>query len=804
MLRNYFKTAYRNLLKNKVFSFINIFGLAAGIAAFLFIIQYVRFERSYEGYNPHAQNIFRVTLDLYNGAEYVVTDCETYAPVGPMLKDKMPEVLDYARMFHNDGLQEIKVGTETFLDEGIYFADPSAFDIFSLKTLSGDRKNALVDPMQAVLTTSMAKKYFGKTAVVGESIIIDNNLYKITAIIEDVPFNTHLKFGILLSHSTKAKINEWYKEDSFNGNNEYTYLLMAPGTNLDRFNDKLKDFSISLKEKIGDERLKAEHIADIHLYSTKSFEPEPPGNARSVNFLLIIAIFLIIIAWVNYINLATARAVERAREVGIRKVLGSEKSRLVLQFLSESGIVNLLAGGIAFVLFQILLPLFSGITGLPISFLFLNDQYFWYLFAGLLIGGAILSGFYPAMVLSSFRPVTVLKGKFKSSVHGQRLRRGLVIFQFAATVVLLVSMVTVFLQIRHLQNYNLGMNLDKTLVLRAPNLAVPDSVARTLFQSVKTELLREHEVQFVAKSESVPGLSLHELSTTSHVTRLGADKESGSYNYYHYNIDADFIPTMNMKLVAGRNFVEGAANQDEVIINEESVERLGFSSAEDAIGSQITYYTRYQGKPATIIGVLKNFYQRSPKEEHIPMILRYSGWASYFSLRINSENMTATVQHVKSVWNKVFPDHAFYYFFLDEKYGQQYQSDAQFAKVIGMFSFLIILIASLGLFGLSSYTIVQRTKEIGIRKVMGASVGEIVGLLSKDFAKVVMIAALLALPVAWYAMDKWLSNYAIRIHINFWMMALPVLTILLVALLTVSYQTVKTALANPTNSLRQE
>ena len=803
MLKNYLSIAYRNLLKNSAFSFVNIVGLAIGMAAFLFIIQYVRFERSYENFHTNADNIYRITLDLYNGNEYVVTDCEMYAPVGPMIKEKMTEVLDYARMFHNDGLQDIEVGSQKFLEEGIYFADASAFKVFSMEVLQGDESTALSEPYTTVLTESIAKKYFGHTDVVGESLKIDKQLYQITAIIADLPPNTHLKFHTLLSHTTLSKMHEWYKEDSWNGNNEYTYLLMAPGTNLEAFNKKLVALAVSLKDKIGNERFVAEPIKDIHLLSTKSFEPEPPGSAKVVYFMLIIAAFIIVIAWVNYVNLSTARAIERAREVGIRKVMGSLRLQLIFQFLSESVIVNLIAAALAFVFFQAGLPFFRDLTGLPFQLDFIRDVRFWYLFAGLIFAGSALSGIYPAIVLSSFQPSAVLKGKFRSSAHGKHLRKGLVIFQFAATVVLMVCMSAVYLQINYLRSYDLGMNVDETLVIRAPGQEV-DSLMLEKQQSLKTELLRNPVVQHIAVSESVPGLSLHELSTTSNVKKVGEEKSAGSYNYYYVSIDADYIPALSMKLIAGRNFEGGTPNTDQVIINEEAVIRLGFSSPEDAIGSQITFRTRWKGEPATIIGVLRNYYHRSPKEQHFPMLFRYEESGTYFSVKLKTENMPETVAAVKKVWNEVFPNALFHYFFLDETYDQQYQADARFGKVIASFSALAVFIACLGLFGLSAFTIVQRTKEIGIRKVLGASVLEIVHLLSKDFAKVIMIASLLALPLAYFAVEQWLASYAIRINLNIWLFAIPVIIILVIAMGTVSFQTFKTALENPTDSLKQE
>lgn len=804
MLKNYLSIAYRNLLKNKVFSLINISGLAIGMTAFLLIVQYVRFERSYEDFHKNADNIYRVTLKLYNGREFVVTDCETYAPVGPMLKAKLPEVIDFVRMFHNDGLQDIEIGDRKLLDEGIYFADPSAFRIFSIDVLHGDPHNALSQPSQAVITASTAKKFFGSTDVLGKPLKIDKNLYTVTAVIRDLPPNTHLKFNVLLSHLTLNKLHEWYKDDSWNGNNEYTYLLMAPGAKVGAFNEKLADFSVSMKEKIGDEQFTAEPMKDIHLYSTKEFEPEVNGSARTVYFLLVIAVFIIIIAWVNYVNLSTARAVERAREVGIRKVMGSVRRQLVVQFLSESIIINLIAGCLAFILFQVGLPFFRDLTGQPLPLDFITNPGFWYQFLLLLFTGSILSGLYPAFVLSSFNPAAVLKGKFRSSSHGQHLRKGLVVFQFSATVILMVCMVTVYLQVSYLRHYDLGMNVAQSLAIRAPRLDMPDSVSQNNFRSFKTELLRQPGIQSVASSESLPGFSLHELNTTSNLHRVGKEKEGGSFNYYFFSIDAGFIPTLDMKLASGRNFGNGVANMDQVIINEEAVQRLGFSNAEEAVGSKITFRTRWNGEPATIIGVLKNFYQRSPKEKHIPMIFRYQETALYFSLKMDTKDIRKTVASVKNLWDEVFDKSPFQYYFLDAKFNQQYQSDSRFGQVISTFSALAVFIASLGLFGLSSFTISQRTKEIGIRKVLGASVAQIVQLLSKDFAKVVMFAALLALPFAYFAMDQWLSHYENRIRLNIWIFVLPVIIILLIALITVSFQTIKTALANPTSSLKQE
>ncbi len=803
MFRNYINIACRSLLKNKGFSFVNILGLAVGMAAFLFIIQYVRFERGYERYNPYADNLYRITIDFYNHGEYVVTDCETHAPMGPLLKDKFPEVQDFVRMFHFDGLIEVKLGGEKFLEEQqAYYADPSVFKLFALTTLCGDPSKALNEPFKVALSETLAKKYFDRVNVVGETMEVDHNPYQVTAVFKDVPPNTHIKFAMLLSHATVASINSNYKEENWSGNNEYTYLLLNSGIDLAAFNKKLFAFCESLNKlgKLGEGRYVAETMTSIHLHSNKTYEPEVNGSARSVYFLLVIAIFIIIIAWVNYVNLSTARAVERAREVGIRKVMGSLKIQLILQFLAESVLMNILAGMLAFVFFQAGMPLFHMLSGLPEMSGVYTDTAFWLLFAGLLLIGSLLSGLYPAFMLSSFQPVTVLKGKFRSSSHGQYLRTGLVVFQFGATVVLIVCVLTVYLQIRYMRAYDLGMNIDQVLVVRSPQ--IKDSVLNIGFHALKNELMSRAEVKQIANSGSVPGLSLHELSSTSFL-RYGDTSGGTGYEYYYFSIDEAFLPALDINLVAGHNFAGGVPNRDMVIVNTVTTKRLGYARPEDAIGTRITFRSG-DAQYSTIIGVTQNFYQRSPKEAHIPMLFRYRETSDFFSIRLNTKDMQKTLADVKATWHNVFPDAPFNYFFMDEQFARQYKADQQFGSIITSFSVLAVFIACLGLFGLSSYTILQRTKEIGIRKVLGASVVQIVSLLSRDFARIVIVAALVALPLAWWAMQSWLSNYAVRVSLNAWIFIAPVAAILIIALVTVSFQTIRTALSNPTDSLKNE
>ncbi len=807
MFQSYFKIGWRNLVKSKGYSFINISGLALGIACFLFLLSYVRYERSYEDFHKNADNIYRITLDLYKGSEFLMTDCETYAPFGPLAKEKMPEVVDFVRMMNNDNTR-VKIGEQKYLEERSYFADSSVFTIFSFKALHGVLQRALSKPNQAVVTASTAKKYFGRTDVVNETLEAQGGLYKITAVIEDVPTNTHLKFNFLLSHITYPTIQDNYTDYRWeSGNNEFTYLLMAPGTDIIAFNKKLADLSASLKDKINEDRFSAEPIKDIHLYSHKTYEPEVNGNAQTVYALLIIAVFIMGLAWVNYINLSTAKAMERAREVGVRKVMGSARSQLIFQFLTESILVNMVAAAMALMIVKIGSPYFYELTGQPLIDFFQNST-FWYSLAVILVVGIVFSGGYPAIVLSSFDPVTVLKGKFRSSVHGQWLRKGLVVFQFAATTVLIICLSAVYLQIKHLQNYDLGMDISQTLILRAPDKDQADSIYQNKYASFKTELLRDPSIQVVSLSQSIPGSGsvsgLIEMSTTQSIFQFGKDKSGNSFNYSHYPIDADFIPAFSMELSAGRNFEAGVTNQNLVIINEEASKSLGFSSPQEAVGSKITYRI-WGSEYSTVIGVVKDFYQRSPKESHIPMIFRYySGLSGYVTLKVKSNNIKETIDYAKSNWDALFPSSPFSYFFLDEKYNQQYKADAQFGIVMATFSVIAIVIACLGLFGLSSFTILQRTKEIGIRKVLGGSVSQIVQLLSRDFIKWVLVAALLAMPLSYLAMEQWLSTYAVRIDLSVWIFIVPLITIVLISILTVGTQTFKAANTNPVNSLKTE
>jgi putative ABC transport system permease protein len=802
MIATYLRIAYRSLRKNQLFTYINVLGLAISMTAFLFLIQYVRFEYSYESFHVKADDIFRVTTLFYNGSELVANDCETFAPLGPLLQEKLPEVKAYARMYGIDGLINVKTGDKNFLETGMYWADHSVFDVFTYKVLSGQAENALTAPFEVVMTESMAIKYFGRADIIGESIEIDKHAYHVKAVVQDVPPNSHLSYKFLLSRLSFPVVKPWYTDDKWNNNNEYTYILTAPGTDLKTLNEKISKLITGVQEVIPDTRFVAEHIKDIHLYSQKSYEPSPSGNARTITFVLLMAFFVIVIAWVNYVNLSTARSLERAREVGVRKVMGSLRSQLMWQFLSESLIANALAGVIALIILQLAFPLLRMMSGLPTELL-LDDHTFWLIFGALVMGGTLLSGIYPAIVLSSFKPSLVLKGKLQSSSHGRGLRKALVVVQFSITVVLMISLCTVYLQVKHLRNIDLGMNFDQMVVITGRHIRVENSVASQKSRALKSELLRYSEFRQVGRGESLPGVDIQELSTTT-VTRVGKGSSPSGYVYSYIGIDQDYIPTLAMTLAAGRNFEDREEQHDQVIINETAARMLGFVSPQEAVGQLVSFRTRPDTEGSKVIGVLKDFYFRSPKEPHLPMLFYYSNTSDYFAIRTNATDMQSALTDIQSAWNRVYPGTVLSYFFLDDKYNQQYFADVKFGNVMASSSLLIVVIACLGLFGLSSYTIIQRTKEIGVRKVLGASVTGIMRLLCRDFIGTVLMAALLALPAGYWLMEEWLSTYAVRIEQHPLIFAGAVLMVVLLALLTVGTETFRAATRNPVDAIKHE
>ncbi|MEM1136585.1 MAG: ABC transporter permease [Bacteroidota bacterium] len=798
MLKTNFKVSMRVLKRNKIYTVINVLGMSVGLAIALLIMLYAKFELSYEDYNPLAERMVRITIDYLDGETVVEQDCETYPPLAPRMNTDFSEVADFTRAYHIDDIT-VRIDKEAYRESRIYAVDGSFFTLFHYPFLFGDQRNVFAKPYEVVLTETLAKKYFNKTDVVGESILISGieTPFQIKGIIEDSPANTHLKFDVLVSFPTMfAAFGD--KEDNWNGNNTFAYLLLGDKAEYASFLANLTNFNEQLhkEEKLENEKVIAQPMKDIHLYSDKSFEPEKNGDATSVFFLLGVAILIIVIAIVNYINLSTSRSLDRAKEVGVRKVLGSSLTQLRIQFLTESLLINFFAGFCATILIMLSLNEFTNMAGLPTNLTLFTDPFFWGVLLSIILLSSFLSGVFPAFILSSFRPVAVLKGKFSQSGKGVLLRKSLVVFQFTITVFLLVQTLTADQQLKYMKAKDLGLNIERTIVVRSPK----EEILNKNYLTFKKELLNHTQFQSVALSSCVPGLPSHQMSTTTGI-QLTEALEEHNYNFYLYWIDEHFLSTMQMELKAGKDFIEGSKNEQQVIVNEEAIRLWGIPSPEAAIGKEIDFW----GKQATIIGVLKNFHQASAKSAHIPMIFLYDkGFNELASIRTTPGNVKERLALVESIYKATFPNTPFNYFFLDQEYDKQYRADEQFQQVFSSLTGFAILIACLGLFGLVTFTIAKRKKEIGIRKVLGAKIWQIIVLLSKDFVSLVGISMVIATPLTFFIIRSWLERYAYRIDMSIWLFVIPIITVLLISIFTILLKTLQISNMNPVASLKDE
>jgi len=805
MIKNYFKIAWRNIIRHKGYSGINILGLAIGIAACLLILQYVSFELSYENFHANKERIYRVKQDRYDNGKLSTEWAGGAYAVGNSFKDAIPEIEDYVKLVGN-GQVIAEINNQPIKIEKVFFASGSFFKLFTYPLVEGNGKTAFDEPYTAALSETTAKKVFGTTNVVGKAIKLNRNSeYKITAVYKDAPVNSQLKPDILLSYKTFVKMvgPDNNPEAAWEWDGCLTYLLLRKGVNPAVVEKKFKPVvdkftAADMKKYNAAVVYSLMPLRDIHLYSHFMMEPGPNGDGKTVYLLLGIAIFIVLIAWVNYINLATARAIDRAREVGIRKAIGSQRRQLMVQFLSESAVLNGIALILALLIVIIAIPGFNALSGQQLSWSLFANGSFWLGLITLFVLGVFLSGIYPAFVLSGFRPIEVLKGKLISTNQGALLRKSLVVFQFAASLFLLIGTVTVYKQIQFMREQSLGINIDQTLVVTAP-VVQTDSTFLQQMNSFKEALKQQTSVRSVTVSTSIPGESVG--WNAGGIKLVGTD-ESTQKQYRVIGVDYDFMKAYGMKLIAGRIFSKDYGTDDQsVIFNRKGLEQLGFTKPAEALGKKIDFW----GKQYTIAGVTENFHQQSLREAFEPLIFRLiPDVRGYISIKTNTEQAGQTIEHVKTEWNKFFPGNTFEYFFLDDHFNDQYKADQRFGQVFGLFTTLAILVACMGLFGLASFTTLQRTKEIGIRKVLGASVGGILKLLYREFAMLLLVAFVVAAPIAWFTTYNWQKGYAFRNSIHWTYFVLPFILIIAIALITVSFQTIKAALANPVKSLRTE
>lgn len=795
MLKNYFKVAIRNLLRNRIFSFINIMGLAVGMTACFLIFQYVRFENSYDSFHSKADRIYRVVTDAVTPSKTIHGGVTT-APVGITLKKDLPEVEDAVR-FYKDGFLVTK-GAVKFQEKTAVLADSSLFRVFDFPLIAGDRNTALKEPMSIILSQTAARKYFGASNPLGQHMLLTGGAIDatVTGVMKDIPENSQIQTDMMVSLSSWERIYGYSNQDSLwsTAHSYYTYILLRPHTDAGALEKKLPAFmefhrGAEARKLQMFETLLLEPLRNVYLKSTR--DGFVTGNIRNVYIFSIIGVFILVIACVNFINLTTARSTVRAKEVGVRKVAGAFRHQLAGQFIGESVIICWLAFALTLLLGSLLMPWFNQLAGKQISLRFFSSPTDLAVLFLLSTVVGVIAGVYPSMVLSNFKAIHVLKGHFATSTRGSLLRKGLVVFQFTISIILILGTIVVFRQLKYMRSQDLGFSKEQEVVIET-NFDRNQDVFKQSLSSIPGVLSS-------AYSSGVPGGNVGQVYSA-------LENRSGELQKTivdRYCIDFDFIPQYNLKVVAGRAFQKGLSTDSTqaMMINESTLGLLGYHSPAEALGRK----WEQRGRQGTIIGVFKDFHYKPLMENIQPLVLRILPQEfGTISIKVSTARLPETIRTIESHWNQMIPGRPFEFNFLDELFDKQYRSDERFGNLFLNFAVLTIFISCLGVLGLASYSTVQRTKEIGVRKVLGASVANIFSLLSVDFIKLVLLAFLIASPIGWYFMHNWLHGFAYRTFISWQVFACAGGASLLVVLLTISYQAIKAAVANPVKSLRTE
>ncbi|SFE73454.1 putative ABC transport system permease protein [Chitinophaga sp. CF118] len=796
MFKNYFKVTWRNIRKQKFYSTLNILGLTIGMTCCFLIFMYVRFEQSYDTFHKRGPQIYRVVTDVKTPTELIEGEI-TSGPMGPNMKTDFPEVLNMVRVDPMTML--VQKDGNAFEEANVISADSTFFKVFSFPLIRGNEATALKEPFSVVLTESAARKYFGNADPLGQALQIEGNKYtvKVTGIIKDVPENSHLPFNMIFSMTTATIGLKNGLDNNWGNFGMHTYVLLPAGYDAAKLEKKLSAF---MESHIGTRMKTQKMFYTLHLEALKdvymkSKRPAPvKGSTTNTYIFSIIAAFILLIAMINFVNLATARATERAREVGVRKAVGAYDTQLKIQFLYETVVLSLIAFVLSLILCQLLLPAFNVLAGKEIAHnIFKNTDVLWFLVIA--IGVGLVAGIYPAAVLSSYKPVVVLKGAFHSSTKGLLLRSGLVVFQFVITIFLIAGVIIIYNQLSYLQNHKLGFKKDQVMVIdfeRVENI-------KDKFMAIKQQISQQPGVKSAAFSSAVPGG--FENSAYSNLETKSGDMQASNINLYF--VDFDFVKQYQLKILAGRGFSSDMASDSTqaMLVNESVVSSMGYSKPEDIIGKRYSQW----GREGKIIGVIQNFNYHSLKKEVSPLTMRIEpGAFSKLSVNVSAGDLTKTMAGLEKVYREYAPNTPFNSYFLDEAFDKEYRGEYRFGRLVLTAVVLAIILATLGLLGLISYIVVQRTKEIGIRKILGASVSNILFLLSKDFLTLVIVALLIATPLAWYVMYHWLQDFAYRISIEWWVFVLAGAVAVIIAIITVSLQTVKAAFINPVRSLKSE
>nr|WP_299386335.1 ABC transporter permease [Allomuricauda sp.] len=805
MLKLFLKIATRYLFKNRLYSFINITGLAIGIASFMLIMVYVNYEKSYDTFNG-SDTVYRVYMDYMEGDKFVAGDAQTYNLSGPTLKEAFPEIQEQARLYH---LTDVTLAYEDVVlskNRGS-LADPSYMDIFPLVVQQGKRASMLEAPYSIVLTETLAKKLFGNENPIGKPLSVfwgSMATMTVSAVLQDLPQNTHMKNSFFISFNTFWKWEMFGGQQKLNWeqNNFFTYIKVDENASIADLKQKVQQNNADGQD---DERHNIEPVEDIHLYSNKPYEAEINGSISRVNFLIAIAFIIIILSWVNYINLSTTKSMERSKETGIRKVVGAKYSQLMAQFFVESLLLNVIAILLAIGICVVLLPFFNGYMDKNLSIDFSNIQGLLHILAFVLLG-ALVSGAYPAFVLSNYSPIQALKGRARSSENGYKVRTGLITLQFLATIVLLIGTLVVTKQLKFMQDQSIGVELDQVIALNGQILEnVKDSVRIKDFQVLREEVENLSFVKSASTAETYPGAGYDNLSSFMGITKPNGTFEEQTV-FYQYQVQPKYFEVMGISLVAGEVFrtnPNGYGN--DIVVNEQFVKDMDIVNASDAIGKQVKFW----GQNWKIVGVMENYHHFGLKTAVTPMLVRPGTATSNLLVKLDNTalsptGLTTAIATLKDKWANIFPKSTVDHIFLDKNFEAQYKDDQLFSSSFRIFTMLAIFIASLGLFGLTSYTCIQRKKEIGIRKVNGATIAQILQLLNQSFVKWVGLAFVMAVPIAWFGMQKWLEAFAYKTTMSWWIFVVAGFTALGIAIFTVSWQSFKVAIANPVDILRDE
>lgn len=828
-MTNLFSRLYRSFSKNKFFTSLTILGLAIGMSMFLLIAQYVKFETSYEDFVPDASSVYRLTLDTYAGKEHVRSSAENFPAAGPALAAALPEIESYARLynlgFKNNAIvtnEDARPNPIAIKQRRFLYADATFLSMMGYTLSSGDTKTALAEPNTAVITQELARRYFGNDDPMGKLLRMrddddNNDLVRITGVLPGTYDNTHLKFDILFSYKTLLTWQAGGQTDygvrrydqSWTRSDMYTFLKLRPGTDAKNLQSKFTAVVArqvpELTELNQQYILTLQPVQDIHLTSRLSDEAESNGDARIVQFMSLIGMFVLVIAWINYVNLSTARAMERAKEVGVRKTLGAARAQLVGQFISEAAFVNLLALIVALAIVGIALPGFNRLSGLSLDASHLTKSWFLGLSCLLWVIGTIISGFYPAIVLSSFRPAAILKGKYRNSSGGILLRRSLVVFQFMASVALIASTFIVYRQLNFMTSSDIGVNIDQVVVVERPGIRPNREQGddASMIDVFRNQLMKDPAIEGVAASTTIPGAQ-REWKIRM---KKFEDSDDNSATIIVNTMDYSFTDVFKMKLIAGRLFSEDFVQDPDtsLIITESAARAFGFKDPADAVGQTLTF-TDYKAS-SVVVGVVNDYHQLSLKKSLAPVVFQCDPYGGeFYSIRLHGANvdLDGTLANIREAYQNSFPGNPFDYFFLDDYFGRQYRNERQFGALFTTFAALALVIGCLGLLGLSAYTTVQRTKEIGIRKVMGSSEQSIFWLLSIDYLRLVAWSIVLSVPVVYFLMNSWLQSFAYHTSVSWLTFPIAGAIVLVIALLTVSVQTLRAARANPVKALRYE